>query len=119
MQNELHAAALIEEALGHYRVARRHGAEHGERRAHVLDDLLGAAAIDAAFGDEPVDDGGEARLAMHGVRARGIAGVVDARHRRVAADVERRVGDDDLAHARRDLRPEIGDRARQLERPRR
>ena len=53
VQDQLHAAALVEEALGDDGVERRHGAERGQRVAQVGDDLLGAAAIDVRLVHQP------------------------------------------------------------------
>jgi hypothetical protein len=54
VQDELHAARLVEEAFGDDRRLRGHGAQGGDRRRHVGDELLCAAAVDRALGDNPV-----------------------------------------------------------------
>ena len=53
VDDELHAAGLVEEALGDQRVLRRQRAEHGHRLAGVGHHLLGAGGADAALLAEP------------------------------------------------------------------
>ncbi len=57
MDDELHAAALIEEALGDDGGLRGHGAEHGAAHDDVFDGLFGAGAIESAMFNEPRDGG--------------------------------------------------------------
>src|SRR5689334_12292971 len=49
MQDELHAAGLVEEALQHERVLRRQHAEGGARGGKVVDDLLRGGGGDAVL----------------------------------------------------------------------
>ena len=49
MQDQLHAAALIEEALGDDGVQRGHRAQHGAARHDVADHLFRARVVDAAL----------------------------------------------------------------------
>ncbi len=53
MQDELHAAALVEEALGDDGGEGGDGAEDGAAGDDVRDELLGAGVVDAAFFFEP------------------------------------------------------------------
>ncbi len=53
MKNELHAAGLVEEALGDDFFLRRHGAERGDGFGDVIDDLLGGARRHGNFRDQP------------------------------------------------------------------
>ena len=45
VQHELHAARLVEEALEHERLLRRHGAERGARLGEIGDRLLGCRDV--------------------------------------------------------------------------
>ena len=53
VNDELHAAAFVEEALGDDRLLRRHGAQHGAALQDVFDRLLGAGIVQAALVLEP------------------------------------------------------------------
>ena len=54
VEDELHAAALIEETLRHNRVARRKRAERGMPFPHVFHGLIRAAAIEPALRRQPL-----------------------------------------------------------------
>ena len=57
VQDQLHAAGFVEEALGDDGLAGRHGAQDRFAGADVRDDLLRTRALDAALGQQPVDRG--------------------------------------------------------------
>src|SRR5262249_42510881 len=54
MDDELHAAGLVEEALEHQRLLRRQCAERGARGGEVLDELRRRARADAGALHEPL-----------------------------------------------------------------
>ena len=62
VQDELHAAALVEEALGDDGRLGGDGAENGAAGDDVSDELLGSGIADAAFFHEPRDGGGDLGL---------------------------------------------------------
>ena len=78
MDDELHAADLVEEALEHDRVLRRQAAERRVRRGEILDQLLRGGRVDADLVDQPAQG---ARRRPGGRQARGDLGA-QARHRR-------------------------------------
>src|SRR5437899_4476307 len=53
MENQLHPAALVEEAFGDDGVNGREGTQRGVAFADVLGRLFGAAAIQTTFGRQP------------------------------------------------------------------
>ena len=53
MDDELHAAGLVEEALEHDRVLRRQAAQRGMRRGEIFDQLLGRGLGDAEVVHQP------------------------------------------------------------------
>ena len=55
VQHQLHPAALVEEALGHHRPVRRHGAQWTRAGADVGDRLLGTRTVETALLDEKRD----------------------------------------------------------------
>ena len=55
VDDQLHAAAFVEEALGDDQVLRGHRAQHGAARQRVIDGLLGAGFVEAALALEPGD----------------------------------------------------------------
>ena len=73
MDDELHAAGLVEEALEHELLLRRHRAEHGPADGEVVDDHRGGLGVDAGGVDQPL------------AGAVGVAGRRGARRRRRAA----------------------------------
>ena len=56
VQDELHAARLVEEALEDERLLRRDHAERGASLGQVLDDLFGGRLGDASLGHQPSTD---------------------------------------------------------------
>ena len=54
MDDELHAARLVEEALEDERLAGRQDAERAVRRAEIIDDLLGCRAVEPEIVCDPV-----------------------------------------------------------------
>ena len=85
MDDELHAAAFIEEALGDDRLLRGHLAQHRAAGDDVLDQLLGAGVIEPAFVFQPRDRVlhlGWIRSAQSGLRLRSSSRVrLGSRHR--------------------------------------
>src|SRR5580693_3654434 len=57
VQHELHAAAFIEETLGHYMRGSGKLAERAGARLHISDGLFGAEAIEAGIAQQPVELG--------------------------------------------------------------
>ncbi len=57
VEHELHAARLVEEALGDERLLGGQGGEHGARRGEVVDRLARPGLRQGAFGGEPPDGG--------------------------------------------------------------
>src|SRR5712692_8061493 len=53
VDDQLYAAAFVEEALGDYGGLGGNGAEHRATGEHVSEDLLGSGLIQAAFGFQP------------------------------------------------------------------
>ena len=65
VNDELHAAAFVEKALGDDGGLRRNRSEQGAARDDVFDGLLGAGLIEAAFEFEPVHGGSDAFGRLH------------------------------------------------------
>ena len=74
MDDELHAAGLVEEALEHDRVLRRQAAERGVRRGEIFDQLLGGRLGDAELVDQPAHAPFAGRIAAAGARRSPRAG---------------------------------------------
>src|SRR5207237_386898 len=60
VDNELHAAAFVEEALGDYRGLRGNRPKQCTARYNIFDSLLRARIVEAAFGFEPIHRSGDA-----------------------------------------------------------
>ena len=60
VDNELHAAAFVEEALGDYRGLRGNRPKQCAARYNIFDSLLRARIVEAAFGFEPIHRSGDA-----------------------------------------------------------
>jgi hypothetical protein len=57
VDHKLHAAAFVEEALGHDSMDGGHGAQGGAAGQDVVDCLFGAEPVEAALALEEIDGG--------------------------------------------------------------
>ena len=73
VNDQLHPAAFVEEALGDDGVLRGHGAQHGAALQDVFDRLLGAGIVEPAFFFQPGDGFGNRRLALRNPDRRNVA----------------------------------------------
>ncbi len=64
VNDQLHAAAFVEEALGDDRLLRRHRAQHSAALQDVFDRLLRAGIVEAALVLEPTHGGGHFRMVL-------------------------------------------------------
>jgi hypothetical protein len=74
VEDELHAAAVVEEALGDDGVFGGYGAENGATGDDVGNELVRSAWADAAVLDEPGGDGSDFRLRRGDVTGRDVGG---------------------------------------------